>query len=72
MPVFNVTVIQRVTKFNEDRTENVVVDRVIAHAESVVAHDNVGAAMIAGTLIPDDYDKEKLSTALVKVQQTVA
>ena len=73
MPVFNVTLVQRVTKIIDTAgNEKVVVDRVIAHKESVIALDNLGAAAIGGSLLPKDYDIELLGQVMVKVQATVA
>ena len=69
MPVFNVQIVQRVTKFNEERTESTVVDRVIVNKVAVIALDLQGAAAIAGRDIPADYDLDRLSQAMVKVQK---
>ena len=72
MPVFSATVIQRVTKTIDGAgNEKVVVDRVIVEKTGIVALDISGAAFTAGTYLKD-YDKELLSTVMVKVVQTAA
>lgn len=72
MPIFNVQIVQRVTK-NTDAAgnERVIVDRIIASTNNVIALDNLGAAVIAGGMVPTDYDVELLGVAMVRVQEVV-
>lgn len=70
MPVFNVQILVRLTRFtDESRLVSQVIDRVIAKGDAVVALDPQGAAAIVGRTVDKSYDDTTLSIAMVRVQK---
>lgn len=72
MPIFNVLVTQKFTKYlREDpnvlASEAVVVERVILDARNVVASDPNTAALKAGRRLVTDLDDEILGSATTKI-----